>query len=183
VPQRLEKPIDAESALKKADSFLFTVRLLGNQPMPLMAMTLQAQVLSDAFCTELYMKILAQLERGTPPLHGHNLKFLAGDLSAKSYRRIAKAWRKGHPDPRKFKAPDDFPKQVKFPSKFEQALNQSAKAFIEWRYGDSEEKPLWWTLGGVPDELREIILELKPEWRPSQGLRAALNPQPDLTKA
>jgi hypothetical protein len=181
MPKRLEDPIDAETALRRADSFLFTVRFLGRQPMEIMAAMMQGQVLCDAMCTELYMKILAQLERGTPPLEGHNLKFLAGDLSAKSYRRMAKAWRKHHPGVKKLKIPDEFPKNLKWPTKFDDALALSAKAFIDFRYGEKEGVQ-WWQIGGVADELREIILELKPEWRPSGGPRTALDPKPDLAK-
>jgi hypothetical protein len=175
--------IDGKGAFGRADSFLFSVNFLRRQPMEVLAAMIQAHVLCDAFCTELYMKVLAQLEKGLPALHTHNLEQLAGDLSAKSYRRIKRVWTSKHPEAqmKNIEIPEGLPKDFKIPGTFKDALAASAQAFMDWRYGEGD-RAMWWQLGGVPDELREIILEMKPEWRPLGGPRTALDPKPPIVK-
>jgi hypothetical protein len=98
------------------------------------------------------------------------------DLSESSFDRVKGAWiRTTKQIGRAIRASTDAPTAMKKAyAKFEAALELSADAFMEWRYGESA--PRGWFLDGVPNELREMILELRPDLRTSNGPRTILDP-------
>jgi len=171
---RLPLLIDAEESFKRGDSFLLAHSFMESQPVEILAPCSAAHVTISAFCVEIYMKVLAQLERGEPPLGGHDLKRLAHDLTFGSFRRIERAWKMANKESLKHR--NRVPDWARIPAKFDEALRRSAKAFVEWRYGEGSDLRSWY-LGGVSEELRAIILERKPEWRPLSGPRALLHPK------
>jgi len=182
MPKRLEDKIDAEDWFARADSFLLSNRVIETLHMEVVAACTQGVVVCGSCAVELYLKVLAQLERDTPPLHGHDLKELAHDLTGPSYRRLERAWLKEcAPVIKMAKEKANDPQWAGFPTEFRKALAASAKAFIKWRYGEAGIVHGWY-LGQITNELRNIILELKPDWRPSDRGRALLDPKTNLAK-
>lgn len=114
--ERLKEHIDEEAFFAKADSFLLSINILGAQPPLLMAQCLPTLVVCSAFCVEAYLKVSAQLERGEPPLGVHNLCSLCDDLTPKSRKRVAQAWRKANADNIKLmRGNRNIPDEVKIP--------------------------------------------------------------------
>lgn len=181
MPKRLDQKVDAEELFIRADGLLISARIIQLYNLQVGAVCAPGTIMCASCAVELYMKVLAQIERDEPPLWGHQLNALARDLSAKSYARIRKAWLNLNAEPIKL-AKAKHPEWTRFPTTFEIALMRSAKAFIDWRYGDTG-APKSWCLDQITQELRNIIIELKPEWRPSAGARVILNPETDIAEA
>jgi hypothetical protein len=185
MPKRLPDPINAQELFRTGEQFYYAAKIYRNLPPPVWMPGFSAYVILSAFSVEAYLKVLAQLERGTPPLEGHSLLDLFGDLTSKSYRRVARDWErriKKERGPQPSSVGGKFAGFPDFPTKFRPALIVSSKAFIEWRYGEAS-VPKGWMLDGAQDELREATLELKPEWRPTMGPMLVLNPEAQLAKA
>lgn len=169
-PERNDDKIDAHEYFKRADSLYYTVQFLGSFGPQVVAPCHQGYVLSGACASELFLKVLAQLERDEPPLWGHDFKELIRDLEPKTQQRLKKAW-KVHTAETVAAAKRNRKKLKEwrqFPLTYEDAVSRSATAFTAWRYGKSD---VWkaWHLGGILGELRRTILERKPEWGSAGG--------------
>lgn len=182
--KRLDDEIEAEELFQRADSFHQSALLLGGFPVQVSAIYFQGGILCGSCAVELYMKILAQIERREPPLWGHDISSLIQDLSPKTQRRLKQSWIAENGE---FIAlAKSFKKGRKdwqsLPTNYESALALSAEAFVEWRYGRKTTIKGWF-IGSHAAELRKIILELKPEWAPSAAARVRFDPHAQLRAA
>jgi hypothetical protein len=182
--QRITEDIDPKRLFQKGESFYFTSAYLMSQGLSVLGPTGFAAITCMAFGTEVYLKVLVQIEKGENPLDTHNLRNLFHDLPTQTQREIRRQWLKEHgKDLRSpvFRGPDQ-PLGFKHPKTFEEALDLSAKAFVDWRYPSA--KGTGWYMSGLPPIVRERILKARPDWRPPAGSStASLNPHPDFVKS
>ncbi len=175
MPKRVKHPIKPESLYQKGESFHFTAHYLNQQPMEVLGPAGFAFVTCMAFACEVYLKVLAFIETGRQPLETHHLWFLFEELPPEMREAIDREWttkcleglqvRSNHPD---------IPAELKrSPQSFRQAMEQSSRAFVDWRYGDSDGKVMAFHMIGLAPILRAMILERKPEWRKSMKRKAA----------
>lgn len=178
--QRLSDPINTENMYRKGESFHFVARYLQHGGLRALGGGWCAWPTSLAFACEAYLKVLAQVERNEPPFSTHNLRELFHDLLPSTQRELRKRWLKRDGKMLKQK-PLPMPGIAKHAKTFEEALDLSAKAFVDWRYNDASSSS--WQLGSLPEILREHLLMLRPDWRPFAGVVASiLNPHPDFIK-
>ena len=174
---RLTNIINAEDFFARADSFLLAERVIEIFDVQVVAAAAQGVVVCGSCAVELYLKVIAQLERNGPPLEGHDLEKLVRDISGESYRRLKLAWLREAAEPIKTALANRHDPQWKnFPVTFEEALKQCSEAFVEWRYGNGGLTSGWF-LSQITNELRNIILELRPDWQPTQLGRTVLDPK------
>lgn len=174
VKERLLHPIDAANMYRKGESFHFAARYIQRGGVGAMGGGWCAWPTSLAFACEAYLKVLAQLEHNEPPFPTHNLRQLFHDLPPATQRELRKRWLKLDGKMLKQK-PLPFPGMVKQAKSFEEALNLSAMAFVDWRYNDAA--PSSWQLGSLPEILRNHLLTIKPDWRPFEdSATSLLNP-------
>lgn len=182
--QRVSDDVDPKDFFHKGESFYFTAAYLMSQGLSVLGPTGFAAIACMAFGTEVYLKVLAQIEKGEKPLDTHNLRNLFHDLLTQTQREIRRQWLKEHGKELKrpiFDGPHK-PSGFKHPKTYEEALDLSAKAFMDWRYPTS--RPHGWYMSGLPPIVRERILRAKPDWRPPAGSStASLNPHPDFVKS
>jgi hypothetical protein len=178
--QRLSDPINVENMYRKGESFHFAARYIQRGGLQAMGGGWCAWPTNMAFACEAYLKVLAQLERNEPPYDTHNLRDLFHDVLPATQRELRRKWLKANGSMLKQKALPP-PIKIKNAKTFEEALDLSAKAFVDWRYND--ENPNHWQLGSLPEIVREHLLTMKPDWRPYKGLLATiLNPHADFVK-
>lgn len=182
--QRVSGEVDPRQLFTKGESFYFTAAYLMTGGLSVLGPTGFAAITCMAFGTEVYLKVLAHIEKGEPPLDTHNLRNLFHDLPTQTQREIRREWLRRHAKELKKKMFDDgqpAPPNFKSPKTFEEALDLSAKAFVDWRYPQT--KGHGWFMSGLPPLVRERILRLRPDWRPPEGSSlASLNPHPDFVK-
>lgn len=175
MPRNRDK-IDAEELFMRADGLLLASRVIKLFNPSIGAATAPGSITCSSCAVELYLKILAQLERDEPPLRGHDLKELMQDLPRSYFLRFRKAWYASFGGKAKIDEVRRDPEWAEFPATFEDAVAGSAQAFIDWRYGDTS-VPKAWYLDQITQELRNAITELKPEWEMKEGGRILLNPK------
>lgn len=180
-PQRVTTEVDPEAFFRKGESFYFTGAYLMSQGLALMGPTSFASITCMAFATEVYLKVLAQIEREENWLDTHNLRNLFHDLRPQTQREIRRQWLKDSGKMLKRDSAGPLPPGYKPAKTFEQALDLSAKAFVDWRYGTGGSH---WYMNGLAGLARDRILLARPDWRPVAGSSlASLNPHPDFVKA
>ncbi|MEY9157342.1 hypothetical protein [Bradyrhizobium japonicum] len=125
-----------------------------------------AMVLS-AFASELYLKCILTIETGQPIDPSHDLHNLFRKISLKSRKRLQSLWADDvltEQNQRMRKAVkattgDDVPTDLAW------ALENGANAFTQLRYiHENNGQGTSFILGNLPDMLRLVVLELKPEW-------------------
>ncbi|WP_108683140.1 hypothetical protein [Methyloceanibacter sp. wino2] len=152
----------------QANAFYFAnVRLRGNDmpPAHIKVFAGPSLVLS-AFASELYFKCLQCIERGRYD-KGHNLKNLFRSLSPATRKRIKEKW--DADIDRNAGARELIEKQFgeRIPADLDWALTAGARGFEELRYSfDPENANSKFFLTELPRMLREVIIEMKPEWSP-----------------
>lgn len=165
MPKRASEHIEPSRLFQKADSFDHASKALMRLPAPLAAHCGFAMVVNAAFACEAYLKVLAKLESGLQPLETHNLKFLVQDLLTETAARVRFEWERDYlPRIRDSWANPRAPKQFRPPQSFDQAIDQSSRAFIDWRYTPDPEKPLFFHMLDLPKIVRPIILEREPSF-------------------
>lgn len=181
--QRISEEVDPEKLFQKGESFYFTAAYLMSQGLSVLGPTGFAAITCMAFGTEVYLKVLAQIEKGESPLDTHNLRSLFHDLPTQTQREIRRQWLREHGKSLKRQVVrGQSPANFKMPKTFEEALDLSAKAFVDWRYPTA--KGHGWYMSGLPPIVRERILRARPNWRPPAGSStASLNPHPDFVKS
>jgi hypothetical protein len=176
--QRLSDPINPPNMYQKGESFHFIARYLQRGGLQAMGGGWCAWPTSLAFACEAYLKVLAQLEHNEPPFPTHNLRELFHDLLPATQRELRKRWLKSDGKMLKQK-PLPFPGMAKQAKTFEEALDLSAKAFVDWRYNDASSSS--WQLGSLPEILRNHLLILEPDWRLFEDSAVSML-NPDLIK-
>src|SRR5687767_11574853 len=94
--QRVTEDVDPQQLFHKGESFYFTSVYLMTQGPSVLGPTGFAAVTCMAFGTEVYLKVLAQIEKGENPLDTHNLRNLFHDLPTQTQREIRRQWLKEH---------------------------------------------------------------------------------------
>lgn len=121
-----------------------------------------------AFSTELMMKVLRSVEAADGPLKTHDLRALWRDLSSESRDWISAKWSNVNG----LQSLRDNPNyDAIVPNTLEEALDQAAMAFVDWRYPPAGQR-ISIHLGPLPQLVSERILVLKPDWL---GLEIKLN--------
>jgi hypothetical protein len=122
-------------------------------------------IILSAFASELYFKCLICMETGKVP-HGHHLKHLFDKQSSATQTKIEKLWNDLVVPMR-----DSYWTQVetavagkKIPRDLRGALTTGNQAFEKVRYIYEGSAGITFFLGDLPNILRHIILEIKPEW-------------------
>jgi hypothetical protein len=178
MPKRVQGKVDPKSMFRRGASFHNASVFLNNQPMQVLAQMTFAWVTCQAFACEAFLKVLTQLERRLSPLETHHLRHLFNDISPETQGRIRAEWTdKCLPGVNGSNFSGQLPTWWDAPQSFDQALDKCAKAFVDWRYKDSETTPLYFHLTGLPGIIRRIILERKPEWAESVTPSGPINPQ------
>lgn len=186
MPDRHREKLDALALFRRAESFYFTVHFLRSQHITVQGQGSFALMTCAAFALEAYLKVLSQLQRDGPPLEGHNLRELFHDLSLETQKVARRMFLKAEGGPAEMKKrareyQRQMPSYMKMPQSFEEALDLSANAFIEWRYNST--KPCHFHVGILLGYMRDEILKLEPDWRPYKGHPLTiLNPHPDFAK-
>jgi hypothetical protein len=127
-----------------------------------------AMVLS-AFAAELYFKCILTLESGQAIDTDHNLHNLFRKMSLRSRKRLNALWVEDMATPMKQRvwralraATGEDP-----PTDLVWALQHGADAFTQMRYlHENDGKGTIFLLGDMPDMLRVVVLDLRPEWTP-----------------
>lgn len=119
--------------------------------------------LHRAFAAEAYLKSLLTLRKKHFP-QDHNLWRLFGLLPLEDKRQIEESWN-AETLPNVLQAAKNPPPDIVPPTTMMQCLKKSAEAFKEWRYNTKETR--YWWLGSFPNNVRNCILDLRPEWRTS----------------
>lgn len=142
-----------------------------------------AYTVNLAFAAEVYLKVLAHLEHGEPHLDTHNLRDLYLDLRPETQKSIKKAWNKKYRGNLDNWAGMDLPKEIRPPRTFQEALDLSARAFVDVRYVTDDDTPVHFFMSKLPGLARNLILEKEPDWKPIAGSAySILNPHPDFVK-
>ncbi len=160
-----------QSIFVHADSFLKTVMHLAKEPSDpgFDPACFAALVTNSAFAAELYFKCLIEMETGQSVAKVHNLEHLFLKLSEGRQDEIAKRFDEAtakHPGYDLSNIPSEMSKRIeRHPQTFREILTAGAEAFVEWRYlyQDDESTSLF-ALFPLPDILRTLIVEQKPEW-------------------
>lgn len=166
--------------MQKGDSFLYAVQTLERQGVG-RSVAGFALVVNSAFASEVYLKVLALIERNLRPLMTHNLEHLFKDISPETQRIIKDIWERDYlPGLQKDYSHLDLPKVFTAPHSFEDALRKSASAFIEFRYGGFSDKPRYFHMLALPILLREQIERQRPDLikRPRVTVHPAKPPAP-----
>jgi hypothetical protein len=122
------------------------------------------QVVMSAIASEVYLKCLHAIEsQGTVP-KDHPLDKLFGGLSVATKQVVKKHWNAMAAQNPIFKTSSARPgKRPKHD--MVSALREGGLAFMRYRYAYEGKQLKAYSLGSLPDVLRDAILELKPEWR------------------
>lgn len=157
---------DAASFYGKGEQFRLAANVLelkevslavGVLPMP--AVTLRA------FSVEAFFKSLLHLEGANPPWV-HDLRKLFDLLSSASKQVISDDWDKYILPHVPKSAPPGLEKVYFAPKNLLEALDQSANAFLSWRYSTGTGIGFW-TVANLQNLVRARILELRPDWERS----------------
>ncbi|VTZ21664.1 conserved hypothetical protein [Methylocella tundrae] len=118
-----------------------------------------------ALTIELFLKCLLCIEKGEVP-RGHHLRFLFDNLSPSMRSRIRRAWDNSiAPDLAEVWNLHEKEFGIKIARDLPAALCAGGNAFERIRYSyEGKTKYLQFYLLDIPQHLRSIILELKPEW-------------------
>lgn len=164
----MKKPSKAPEPLRifiQANNFVLAHHVLASQRADWLNATAYAGMVVAAFAAELYMKTLICLEaKAVPKLH--DLKKLFDQISPERRSRIEHHWSEQVlRNERKFRdAERDLRTQL--PRDLGIALTRGANAFEALRYAYEEAaSENTFVLGDLPACVREVIVEIKPEWR------------------
>jgi hypothetical protein len=179
--KRLDEMIDTRELFSRGVEFISAANILQAQPPQVFVRVIPPVAVCQAFGMEAFLKVLAQLERGEPPLEGHILTALFNDLKPSSRRRIERAWRKENEA--KFKKINSTgPEWARdFPTTFQKALERSSKGFVDWRYPKPGRRPAFF-LHPAQEELRLMILEMDSTLGAKDAARVRINPQTGLAE-
>lgn len=135
-----------------------------------------------AFAAEAYLKCLLEL-RGRSFPADHDLRRLFRHLPSEDQAKIEQTWTENSL-PGVVSRARFNPKGTVKTSTFSQALKQSALAFKHFRYVQARAN--YWVLAGFPSDVRNCILNLRPEWRnnpptlASTGISISQYPNPKI---
>jgi hypothetical protein len=119
----------------------------------------------SVFASELYLKCLLCVERGTFP-DTHDLKALFEELQPATRRALENLWDADMRTPRHQKSMEAIralPEGKNVRLDLQYALDLGANSFIQLRYIYEHKKALF-LLGDFPNLLRKVILERFPAW-------------------
>ena len=131
-----------------------------------------------AFASECYLKSLITLEGSSPP-EIHHLLRLFDRLRPASKDKIEKLWNR-HSKPELDKWKRQFPKD-KLPNNLRAALDESAEAFVHWRYVHTSSR-LQYSAMAFPQYVRWRIVELTNWGYDPPHPLAPFNPESELIK-
>jgi hypothetical protein len=129
-----------------------------------------------AFASECYLKSLITLEGSSPP-EIHHLLRLFDRLRPASKDKIEKLWNR-HSKPELDKWKRQFPKD-KLPNNLRAALDESAEAFVHWRYVHTSSR-LQYSAMAFPQYVRWRIVELTNWGYDPPHPLAPFNPESEL---
>jgi len=176
-------PPEARGWLDRADQFHLTAVSLGQHQGTTEAWIFaHPQIVLKSFAAECYLKSLIKLETNEDPEHIHNLLELFDKLTLESKKRIQKMWDRTSKhilDSGRRKLRE---KGMRVPKTFRGAINESADAFLDWRY-HGKDANLGFSMLSFPMCVRCRIMEVMPEWifPPGHAL-AILNPDPEFVE-
>jgi hypothetical protein len=120
-----------------------------------------SELTARAFCTEGYLKCLLTIRKKDVRTI-HDLEALYGNLPPADQKYIRSEWDK-RVLPIVLGAAKNMPEGAGPAIRtFEEALNRSKDAFIEWRY--QQHLGATWYLGNFPFFVRDRILRSRPKW-------------------
>jgi hypothetical protein len=124
----------------------------------------------SAFSIELFLKCILIIEKQPAPLI-HNLASLYKRISHKRKRRIDLLWEQ-HARPRL----SHFATSENMPTDLGNALARCSTAFERLRYAYEDYANVVYYLGDLPPILRNIVLEIHPDWGLPSKLMEFKNP-------
>jgi HEPN domain-containing protein len=161
-----KKRIEPEAIFLHAVSFHLAFRILHEykppHPSGAGALHLPASVLS-AFTCELLLKALICIETGRVPT-GHHLLNLFNRLSASTRERIEEIWSAYAAAHASRWGEVESSIGVSLARDLLTALKVASKTFELARYYYEEREEFQFYLGALPDMLRKVAFELKPDW-------------------
>jgi hypothetical protein len=161
--------LDPHALFEHAEFYHKSAELLGSEivrDMPRLAHTEYAfpQVFISTIASEVYLKCLHALEfQGMVP-KDHPLDKLFGGLSAAPKLLVKRHWNAVVARDPMFKASSPRPGRRQ-KHDLVLALREGGLAFMRYRYAYEGKHLSSYALGNLPDVLRDVILELRPEWR------------------
>lgn len=181
-PQRVEGPINHALLFWRGDSFLYASHLIkGEKPTTpaereRFACVTSPYATSMTFATELYLKVLRNIECGDNHLSTHDLTLLFGDLPEYLRDKIEEVWEKEEAKLNWSNAGGRLATDVM------DALKQSAWAFVDFRY--ETEETITYCIDQLPYILRWAILAKRPDWKPRIGTPfSTIDPHATLVKS
>lgn len=146
--------------------YLANIRLRGNDhPFEHLKAFAGPSLVLCAFSAELFLKCIECIETGSFN-KGHNLKNLFHRLSKPTQRRIEELW---DADAERNAGARELIKEKfgeEIPPDLDWALASGARGFEELRYSfDPANAKSKFFLSELPRMLRDVTLEMKPEWR------------------
>ena len=183
MPKRVDPPFDVKGLMQQGDQFLHAMHLFGQQTNDEFAKVATPFVVCSSFALEAYLKVLTYIEKNLRPLKTHNLRDLFFDISPESQVILEEKWTKEalpkimrhHQNPY---LPSDFPRI----QTFRQALEQSAHAFVDWRYAGRKDDRNF-SLPDLVPMAWQIIAEKRPEIRSRKQIMRPLDgPLPPLNQ-
>jgi HEPN domain-containing protein len=160
------KNVDQEEIFLHAVSFHLAFQVLHEwkppHPSGMRALYRPASVLS-AFTSELFLKVLICIETGHVP-DGHHLLSLFNRLSVPTRKRIEELW-----DAYAIKYADKWIEielglGMPVARDLQTALKLASKTFELARYYYERREEFQFYLGALPDMLKLVVFELRPDW-------------------
>jgi HEPN domain-containing protein len=116
------------------------------------------------FAIELYLKCILLLEKGAAS-DTHHLQALYRDISEETKAKLVALWKAEVPKQEPFWAEIEKQSGSKFSRELNETLKDGSRAFTELRYLHEKDKPdCSFRLTNFPEMLRQVIVEMKPEW-------------------
>ena len=174
------KPLPAKTWFERADNFYWACAALMDGRMHLYEILGFPHIVLRAFAAEAYLKCLIALQGGTHE-DTHNLLDLFDKLDLAAKKALNKRWvNECEPTLKRLKKTRKT--VIKFDTSLRGVLNQSADAFIDFRYIQPGEEARF-SIMRFPMFVRGLILEREPSWEPKQpNPLAQLNPESSLAK-
>lgn len=169
--KRTNKPVNPEQIFNHAIRFSGTeqyLRDLKSTDSAFPVMVAPPSMVLSAFAIELLLKCLLALE-GTEIPETYKLDVLFRRISHKKKRRIEELW-----DLNARSKVKQFCKAHGLPDDLPNAMVECASAFENMRYIYEEPETRFY-IGDLGQQLIDVIVEIKPEWKPRQ-LNPAFTP-------
>ena len=159
-PKKPARNIDPHQIFEHATKFLSVDNILRQLPGTNPAVLGHPSMVLAAFGCELFLKCLLTLE-GKPFKDTHSLDVLFRQIDHKHKRRIEEIW--DQTSRLKLARLAAIEKNIHLDLPNAIVACRDAFLFLRYSYEDPSRAKFW--LGELPGILREVILEIKPDWK------------------